>query len=132
MALILPVLLLVLGGIIDLGRAFYGQIIIGNAAREGARMVALNTYTDAQIDLRVTNAMGGLTPLVSSTTGGVTITKTPCPAAPSPTDAGTVRITIATGSTGFKYYMLDAIPRLVGATVPTPSLTATASMKCVS
>jgi Flp pilus assembly protein TadG len=36
-ALILPVLVLVIAGIFDLGRAFYSSITITNAAREGAR-----------------------------------------------------------------------------------------------
>ena len=35
-ALLLPVLLLLVAGAIDLGRAFYSQITITNAAREGA------------------------------------------------------------------------------------------------
>jgi len=37
MALVLPLLLLLLAGIVDLGRAFYSHIAITNAAREGAR-----------------------------------------------------------------------------------------------
>lgn len=37
MALVLPLLLLLLVGIIDFGRAFNNYIIITNAAREGAR-----------------------------------------------------------------------------------------------
>jgi Flp pilus assembly protein TadG len=37
MALVLPLLLLLVAGIIDLGRAFNNYIIITNAAREGAR-----------------------------------------------------------------------------------------------
>ena len=36
-ALILPLLLLVLGGIIDFGRAYQQQIMLTNAAREGAK-----------------------------------------------------------------------------------------------
>lgn len=36
LALILPVLLLLLVGAVDLGRAFYGQITVTNAAKEGA------------------------------------------------------------------------------------------------
>lgn len=40
MALVTPVLLLLLAGVIDLGRAFYTYIIIANSAREGARLAA--------------------------------------------------------------------------------------------
>lgn len=41
-ALILPVLVIVLVGIFDLGRAFFALITINNAAREGARYGTLN------------------------------------------------------------------------------------------
>ena len=41
MALILPVLLLLVGGIIDFGRAFNAQMTLTQAAREGARMQSL-------------------------------------------------------------------------------------------
>jgi len=40
MALVLPLLLLLVLGIIDFGRAFNNYIIITNAAREGARYAA--------------------------------------------------------------------------------------------
>jgi Flp pilus assembly protein TadG len=37
LALVLPLLILLLTGMVDLGRAFYGFISITNGAREGAR-----------------------------------------------------------------------------------------------
>jgi hypothetical protein len=40
MALVLPLLLLLLAGIIDFGRAYNNYIIITNAAREGARFAS--------------------------------------------------------------------------------------------
>jgi Flp pilus assembly protein TadG len=39
-ALVLPVLILVLAGVIDLGHAFHDYIVINNAAREGARFAS--------------------------------------------------------------------------------------------
>jgi Flp pilus assembly protein TadG len=42
-ALILPVLVLVLVGVFDLGRALFALITINNAAREGARYATLHT-----------------------------------------------------------------------------------------
>ncbi len=42
LALILPVLLLLLAGAVDLGRAWYSQITITNAAREGALEAGMN------------------------------------------------------------------------------------------
>jgi hypothetical protein len=38
MALVTTLLLLLFGGVVDLGRAFHSYIVITNAAREGARM----------------------------------------------------------------------------------------------
>lgn len=42
LALLLPLLLLILAGIADLGRAFHDYIIITNVAREGARYASLH------------------------------------------------------------------------------------------
>lgn len=48
LALILPVLMLVLVGILDFGRAFYAYNAISNAAREGARYGTIHpTNTDS-------------------------------------------------------------------------------------
>ncbi|OGO60464.1 MAG: hypothetical protein A2032_01530 [Chloroflexi bacterium RBG_19FT_COMBO_49_13] len=41
-ALVLPLFVLIIAGIFDLGRAFYASITITNAAREGARYGTLN------------------------------------------------------------------------------------------
>jgi Flp pilus assembly protein TadG len=41
-ALVLPLLILIAFGVLDLGRAFHAFITITNAAREGARYVTLN------------------------------------------------------------------------------------------
>jgi PKD repeat protein len=42
LALILPILLMFVAGAVDLGRVFYGQITVTNAAREGALEGAVN------------------------------------------------------------------------------------------
>ena len=46
-ALILPVFLLILCGIIDFGWLFYNQLSLNNACREGARYAVVNTADDA-------------------------------------------------------------------------------------
>lgn len=46
MALLLPVLLIILIGAVDLGRVFYSYITVTNAAREGARYGAANPPVD--------------------------------------------------------------------------------------
>ena len=79
-ALLLPVLMMVLFGIIEFGLALYRQAILTNASREGARLgivqsiPAITTAAiNATIDTYLTNA--GVTPGTVSRTivaGGVT------------------------------------------------------------
>lgn len=117
MALTLPVLLLLVGGIVDFGRAFNAQMTMTQAAREGARMVALG-YTTTQVNTRVTQAATGLPVTVTVVTA--------CPAEPNGTDASVVRV-----STTFNYLILDGIVNLVGASMaPSQTLTAQGSMRC--
>jgi len=72
MALVLPLLLFLLMGMIDFGRAYSAQIQLAQAAREGVRLASLNpgltsalqtsniNYGDAAIAGRATSAAGGL------------------------------------------------------------------------
>ena len=56
-ALILPILLILVGGVIDFGRLYYTQIQLANAARDGVRLAALGTtYTTSQIQDRTATA----------------------------------------------------------------------------
>jgi Flp pilus assembly protein TadG len=124
MAIVLPLLLLVLGGIVDLGRALYGEVIVTNAAREGARMVAMN-YSNAQADVRVTAALPGITPL----NGGVapTVSYVRCPASPSPTSGAQATVTAA----NFSWAILGPISNLFGTPIAAPDLTARSEMRCL-
>lgn len=45
-ALVLPILLLFIGGLIDFGWIFYNQLSANNASREAARYVAIHYYFD--------------------------------------------------------------------------------------
>lgn len=67
-ALLLPVLLLVLFGIIDFGRALNAQITLTQAAREGARLAALG---EANVVSRTQAAATGLS--------SVSVSVTACP-----------------------------------------------------
>ena len=49
MALIAPVLLIILFGIADVGRAFSGYITMTNAVREGARYAARHPLEEATV-----------------------------------------------------------------------------------
>ena len=59
LALILPVLMFILVGIVDFGRVFNAYIIITNAAREGARYGAMHpTDEDGIKDYVINEAVG--------------------------------------------------------------------------
>ena len=49
-ALILPIFLLILCGIIDFGWMFYNQLALNNICREGARYAVVNTASDHTTD----------------------------------------------------------------------------------
>ena len=57
-AILLPVLILILGGILEFGRMMYTQNIAVGAAREGARALAVG-YTKGESDARVDGALFG-------------------------------------------------------------------------
>lgn len=70
LALLLPLLLFLVFGIIDFGRALNAQITLTQAAREGVRLAALEK-PDGDVSARVQDAA---TPL-----SGVSAATTPCP-----------------------------------------------------
>ena len=80
-ALLLPVLLLIVFGIIDFGRALNAQETLTQAAREGARLAALN---QPDVTGRTQSAATGLSPV------GVTVT--PCPVGAGPEVSATVKV----------------------------------------
>jgi Flp pilus assembly protein TadG len=53
LALVLPILLLVIAGIMDFGFLFQRYEVVTNAAREGARVAILPGYGDADVSARV-------------------------------------------------------------------------------
>jgi len=65
LALVLPVLLLVVFGIIDFGRAYNSKILVGAAAREGAR-VAAHGGSRTDVEGQVAKAMDGATVTVET------------------------------------------------------------------
>jgi Flp pilus assembly protein TadG len=113
--LILPILLMLVGGIIDFGIMYNKQILLTNAARDGVRQVAANAsngWTQSQIQSRISSAASPLTVNSSATawycsTSGTTVTVTVTPATP------------------YDYTILKFVPGL-----PTPALQGKASMTC--
>jgi Flp pilus assembly protein TadG len=72
-ALVVPMLLLVLGGIIDMGFLFNNYEVVTNAAREGARLAAVPGWTESDVKTRVNAYIGA----AGLTTASVTTTVTP-------------------------------------------------------
>lgn len=64
-ALVLPLLMLFVFGLFDLGYAVFLNNTISNAAREGARVGIIKTNTDTAIQTRVLASTPGITPQVT-------------------------------------------------------------------
>jgi len=132
MALVMPLLILMVMGMIDFGRAYSAQIQLSQAAREGVRLASLNTtgvaggtvtanpYGDAAILARVQNAAGGVS--------GITVTTTYCSDPPGPSQTAQVvaqaPFTWITGISGMSKFFGSG-------TFPTPTnLQSTGVMRC--
>ena len=121
-AIMLPLLLLVLFGMIDIGRMFLAQAMVTNGAREGARMAALGLPGD--VNARATASMPGINALAG---GAPNISTTACPVSPSATAAATVTVT----TNGFTWVALGAITGLFpGGAIAPPQPRAMSSMRC--
>jgi hypothetical protein len=82
-ALVLPILLLIVFGIIDFGRMMNAQITLNEAAREGARAVALEANWQDRVDTAA-QGIGGLAALDS--------TVETCGSPPTPDEDAFVRL----------------------------------------
>ena len=123
-ALIFPLLLLVVMGVVDWGLMFQRYEVLTNAAREGARVAALPDYGSADVSARVNQYLTGT---------GMTVTTTYL--APTAVDVGGSCITLtgATVTYDYTFIGLGGLIQLVmrGSTNPltTKTLTATAKMR---
>jgi Flp pilus assembly protein TadG len=118
-ALLLPMLLLLVFGIIDFGRALNAQITLTQAAREGARLDALGR---SNVVSATQNAATGLKPVtVTSPSGGT------CQPNAAATDNATVNVS-------YKFTFITpvaAISQLFGSSFGSSmTLTATGVMPC--
>ncbi|MFI6101316.1 TadE/TadG family type IV pilus assembly protein [Lentzea sp. NPDC051213] len=77
-ALLMPILLILVMGIVDFGRALHAQITLTQAAREGVRVAALKQPNPTG---RTEDAAAGLDP------ASIGVTVTACPATPDDEDA---------------------------------------------
>jgi Flp pilus assembly protein TadG len=87
LAVVLPVLVLLLTGIWEVGRMVEATQVVSNAAREGARLAATGNVTAAQVQTRVYNYLvsAGLNP-TGYTVSTYNLTDNPNPAPNAPSD----------------------------------------------
>lgn len=122
-ALVLPLLLLVMLGIMDFGLLFQRYEAVTNAAREGARVAVLPGYAQADVQARVTQYLAA---------AGLTATPTFAYTAPQALNVGGACVTITGITVGYPYQYLF-IGKIVGlfggSGLTTKTLTATARMR---
>jgi hypothetical protein len=124
-ALVLPLLLLVMLGIIDFGFLFQRYEVLTNAAREGARVAILPGYADSDVVARVNQYL---------TVGGLTGTHdAPVIGHPPPVAVGAlcVAVTSVTVTYPYSYSFVGGIAAYFGAggLADRTKLTATAEMR---
>ncbi|MFI1987738.1 TadE/TadG family type IV pilus assembly protein [Actinoplanes sp. NPDC020271] len=120
-AIVMPVILLVLFGIIDMGRLLQQYIQLTEAAREGARLGALNG-TVAGVQAKVTGIVG------TGGTSPVTQTVTVCTAGSQP---GTDAKVVLTRQYQPITPMVALVKLVGGQTMSTITMSATGVMSCV-
>jgi Flp pilus assembly protein TadG len=126
-ALVFPLLLLLVMGIIDWGLVFTRYQVLFNAAREGARVSVLPGYTDADVRTRVNQYVQG----IGLDAGNVTTTV----GAPRTLSIGSGCISVRPVTTSYVHSFLflggpnGGIGSLFGGSFGTRTLSATASMR---
>lgn len=118
-AIVLPLLLLLIGGIVDFGRAFFTEVMLTNAAREGAR-----TAMYAPPDLQ-DNVQNRAWAAAGSNTYTIAIQN----ACPTPGDT-TKRVTVTVSDPNFRWILIKPAMALFGANLAEPNLTGKATMQC--
>ena len=123
-ALVLPILLFVLAGILDMGFLFNNYQTLTNAAREGARVAVLPGFAEADVTDRVRQYVqaDGMNPAAVDTT--VTPVQIDVP-------GGSINGVQVVVTYPYNYMVLGPIARLVQAneTFDTVTLTAAATMR---
>ncbi|MHA7281431.1 TadE/TadG family type IV pilus assembly protein [Arthrobacter sp. TMS2-4] len=103
MALLLPVLILLLLGIMEFGRAFNAQVILTNAARESVRVMAISKDEPRAKNSAVA-AAGTLRPALAATNVAISVPGATagnrCPAESTATVTITYSLSTLTGIAG--------------------------------
>lgn len=114
LAIVFPMLMLIIAGIVDFGRYFMVEIQLTNAVREGARVSVIG-HTPADVTTRVLTAA----PVAPGLTAAQ-VTVVPCP--------GDTEVTAE--APDFDWVILEPMMTAFGAAGALPTPTATAVMRC--
>lgn len=107
MALLMPILVLLLLGIMEFGRAYNAQVTLTNAAREGVRVMAIKNVENEARTAAI-SAMSTLNPTTVNPSFAFTFATTPV-TSPSPTTCAAGRQVTMTIS-----YTLDSLTGIAG------------------
>lgn len=94
-ALVLPILIVMIFGMVDMGMAINAQAIVGNAAREGARAASFNgadTTATTTVVASAAKSLIGTAPTTTITCQAVGTTNTIACSSASPGDSVRVRV----------------------------------------
>jgi Flp pilus assembly protein TadG len=124
-ALILPLLIFIILGLVDFGFMFQRFEVVTNAAREGARIAVLPGYLEPDVTARVTSYLtnGGVAATTSNTSVSVTNVAIAAGAGPALTGKR-VQVTYAS-----PYLFLGPLAGWFGGSFTTANLTGVAIMR---
>ena len=125
-ALVFPLLLLLVLGMVDFGFLFQRYEVLTNAAREGARLAVLPGYSTADVTARVKGYVTGGGVPTTTTNPAVAVADFTIPTTPGgPTLAGK-RVTITYTNS---YLFIGPIARMFGGRFTTVPITTVAIMR---
>jgi Flp pilus assembly protein TadG len=124
LAVVLPLLLILIAGIVDFGFLLQTFEVVNNAAREGARIGVLPGYNTADVQSRVASYI-----TAAGLTGTPTTTVTPVTITPAGGGAAFPAVQVSVSYT-YNYLFIKPMVTLIGGTfVANKSLTAVAVMR---
>lgn len=128
-ALLLPLLLLIVFGLIQFGVAYNAQLALTAGAREGVRALAINPG-GASVSDAVARTKSAAVPLSA---GAISVATTSCPSVPSSTDKATVTATYPyNASVNPAYSAFSGLMGVFGVSVPASiTLTGIGEMRCL-
>jgi Flp pilus assembly protein TadG len=122
MAIVTPLLLVLVAGVVDYGVLFQRFEIVTNAVREGARLATIPGHTQAQVQNRVVAYLNS----AGITSGYSTPVMQPAPIPGPGTNWAGVRVSLTYTHT---FIFLDPMLKIIGGGVLPSSFTASAVMR---